>query len=71
VIPTCLEGYGKDWSIVDGTCGLGVCCAPCPVEGPTVSYISHDPHECEMIDFDCMPPWVVFSNECGCGCRQR
>jgi hypothetical protein len=69
VTPTCLAGYGKDWSIADGTCGLGVCCAPCPVEGAEVGYVSHDPQACQGIDFDCFPEWVPFDNECGCGCR--
>jgi hypothetical protein len=64
VIPTCLEGYGKDWTVAD-TCGLGVCCAPCPTDG----YISRDPEECARIDFDCVPETVHFDNECGCGCR--
>lgn len=68
VIPTCLEGYGKDFSIAPGTCGLGVCCAPCPVESASASYVSHDPSECARIDYACATGWVGFDNECGCGC---
>jgi hypothetical protein len=69
VIPTCLEGYGKDFSVAAGTCGLGVCCAPCPVDGAAgVSYVSHDPSECARIDYTCATGWVGFDNECGCGC---
>lgn len=71
VIPTCLDGYGKDFSITAGICGLGVCCAPCPVAGDGVNYVSHDPSECARIDYTCATGWVGFDNECGCGCIRQ
>ena len=41
----------------------------CPDEGdPAVSYVSHDPLACAVIDFDCFPNAYGFSDECGCGC---
>ena len=74
VEPTCLEGYGKDWQVVQedpDACGMGVCCAPCPdpnAEG--VWYLSTDPLDCLAADWDCFDDNLVsFENECGCGCR--
>lgn len=41
----------------------------CPDPGePGVRYVSHEPNECALIDFDCSPPEELFSSECGCGC---
>src|SRR5690606_24005458 len=41
----------------------------CPDPGdPEVHYVSRDPAECALIDFDCSPPQTLFSSECGCGC---
>jgi hypothetical protein len=69
VEPTCLDGYGKDYGIAAGTCGLGVCCAPCPnPDDAGVRYVSDDPSVCARIDYGCDPGWVGFDNECGCGC---
>lgn len=72
VMPTCAPEYGTDFSITEanpGTCGLGVCCTPCPDPSlPGVSYVGQSPAECADIDFDCFDLARHFDNECGCGC---
>jgi len=47
----------------------GLCPSGCPDEDdPRVSYVSHSPEECAVVDFDCADRATLFSNECGCGC---
>jgi hypothetical protein len=72
VVPTCLAGYGKDITGAggSGTCGLGVCCVPCPEASATFTYVAHSPATCATIDYACPQGWLGWENECGCGCRQ-
>ena len=73
VEPTCDDGWGTALGLqVDGVCGMGKCCAPCPAEDdPDVDYVAHSPEECAVIDYDCFSDgWVSWSSECGCGCRR-
>ncbi|AUX39670.1 uncharacterized protein SOCE26_010650 [Sorangium cellulosum] len=67
----CPEGQ-EYMSGIPAACGCG-CIGPEPAacpdpRDPEVRYVSHDPGECAVIDFDCSPPERFFSGECGCGC---
>jgi hypothetical protein len=33
-------------------------------------YWHHDVRECASAKPNCEPPWVQFSDECGCGCQR-
>ena len=48
----------------------GVMAQPSCPHGPGVSYISHNPDECALIQFICAEGQQKFDNECGCGCIQ-
>jgi hypothetical protein len=67
---TCAE----DQSGFDNACGCG--CVDkgdplCPPVGdPAVSWISHDPSECDA-EPQCPLGDTPFSNSCGCGCIQH
>lgn len=56
-------------------CGCGGCADTCfqfaacvDVGCPEAWYASHDPLECQVIDFDCLENQTPFNDECGCGC---
>ena len=72
VVPTCVDGHGRDDYINNtnpGVCGMGICCTPCPDENaPGVTYFGHSPQECADIDWGCYANTRSFDNECGCGC---
>jgi hypothetical protein len=58
------EACAPECFLVSGCAGIG-----CPdPDDPGVGYISQDPDECAVIDFDCGEPSQPFSDGCGCGC---
>ena len=57
--------------IPDGCAAIACECEPdncLNPDLPGVEYISEDPDECALIDFDCAVPSERFDNDCGCGC---
>jgi len=45
-------------------------CGCNPAEEWWRNYVSTDPAECAVLEYQCPPKTRPFSNECGCGCQQ-
>lgn len=43
----------------------------CPDESDGYDYLEEDPEVCESMNIDCSADDTPFSNECGCGCRDK
>ncbi len=63
------------WGFRENADGCEVCeCNPppagCDPPSDDLNYISGDPQQCAMIDFQCPEEFESFADECGCGCAR-
>lgn len=68
---TCLDDPSDTCDPLAGGADCGGLCYGCDEPVLQRDYVSHDPAECQGIDFDCATESVPFVDECGCGCSPR